>query len=176
LEGIGTNLLSARLKSLQAAGVVVHAELPAPAGVAAYALTARGETLKPILEDLALWGFELIRPSETPNARSRAVWAAMSMLAQMDRSEPQPPDGLYEFMVGEERFWLRVLDGVSELRDGPAPLAPDARVIAELSAFLGVASGALDAKDADLRVQGDTSRVDALLRTFRLPIAPAEAI
>ena len=59
LEGIGTNLLSARLKSLEENGLVEKVTLPPPAPVQAYDLTERGRDLQPILEDLALWGFGL---------------------------------------------------------------------------------------------------------------------
>ena len=171
LDGIGTNLLAARLKALEATGVIERVILGAPAGVAAYALTDRGETLQPILEDLALWGFDLVRPDE-PDARTRAAWAAMSMRAHMDRSDGAPPDGLYEFSIGEERFWLRVAGGASQLRDGAAPLPPDLRVSTDLRTFLGVATGALDPAAPNLALEGDRRRARALFAAFRLPARP----
>ena len=64
LDGIGTNLLSARLKALKAAGAIEQVDLPPPASVSAYGLTARGFELQPILEDLAMWGLELMPPLE----------------------------------------------------------------------------------------------------------------
>ena len=58
LDGVSPNLLSARLKRLQAAGVVERAQ----DGQAAYELSGRGEALGSVLEDLALWGYELVDP------------------------------------------------------------------------------------------------------------------
>jgi DNA-binding HxlR family transcriptional regulator len=171
LEGIGTNLLAARLRSLQEAGVVEHVTLPAPAAVAAYALTPHGRTLEPILEDLALWGLPLV-DARDPGGRTRAAWVAMAMRRQLERAGTPAPDGLYAFEIGDERFWLRVAGGRSELRDGAAPFTPDALMTAALEPFLRIAAGdrGLDGGD-DVQVEGDAARLGELLETFRLPVA-----
>ena len=49
-----TNILTTRLKELQAAGVIVR--MPMAHNVLAYGLTARGEGLRPIIAALAAWG------------------------------------------------------------------------------------------------------------------------
>ena len=169
LDGIGANLLSARLKSLEQAGVVERVTLPAPAGVAAYDLGERGRSLQPILEDLALWGFELLGGQDPQSVRSRAAWAAMSMDAQMKQSESPPPDGVYAFEVGEESFWRRVAGGESILRDGTPPFEPDARLSIEKEPFFEVAMKTSSPVDAGGRVDGDAERLETLLETFRLP-------
>jgi DNA-binding HxlR family transcriptional regulator len=167
LDGIGGNLLSARLKKLERAGVVGKVTLPA--GVAGYDLGERGRSLQPILEDLALWGFELLGDQDPRGVRSRAAWAAMSMDAQMRRSDSPPPDGVYAFEVGEESFWLRVADGESTLRDGPPPFEPDARLSIDKEPFFEMAMKASSPSDAGGRVEGDAERLETLLETFRLP-------
>lgn len=167
LDGIGANLLSARLKSLEQAGVVERVTLPA--GVAGYDLGDRGRSLQPILEELALWGFELLGGQDPEEVRSRAAWAAMSMHAQMKRSDSRPPDGVYAFEVGGESFWLRVAGGKSTLRDGPPPFEPDATLKIEKEPFFEVAMKACSPAQAGGRVDGDAERLEALLETFRLP-------
>jgi len=169
LEGIGTNLLAARLKSLSRAGVIEPRLDPVPA----YALTERGEQLVPVLEDLALWGAGLAWP-DTDGAASRAAWAAMTMRANMDRSERPAPDGLYEFDVEGERFWLRVNGRSTQLRDGPAPVEPDARMSADRGSFLRVATGRRRPGGRGVTVDGDGERLEGLLETFRLPAAVVE--
>lgn len=169
LDGIGTNLLSARLKTLEAAGVVEHVILPGPAGVPGYDLGERGRSLMPILEDLALWGFELL-DSDLEGVRTRAAWAAMTMEANMRRSDAEPPDGIYEFDVGDESFWLRIANGESTLRDGPPPLDPDAVLELELADFLAVATGERPLPVAGGSVRGDTGRLGSLFEVFRLPV------
>jgi len=167
LQGIGTNLLAARLRSLQDAGIIVHEEM-APSGVPGYALTDRGRALVPMLESLALWGLEIPWP-DTDDARSRAAWAAMTMRANMEHTGGAAPDGVYEFDVEGERFWLRVSAGRSELLDGPAPVASDVRVSCDRTQFMRLARGETPAG----AVQGDSSRLQELMHSFRFPVDAA---
>jgi len=172
LDGIGTNLLSARLKSLEQRNVVQQVTLPPPAGVAAYELGERGRRLEPILEDLALWGFQLLWDQDQGDLRSKAVWAAMTMKARMDRADSRPPDGLYAFEVGEESFWLRVSDGQSILRDGLSPFDADVKVAIDEEPFFEVATAAVSPLKSKAAIEGDAGRLEALLETFRLPDPP----
>jgi DNA-binding HxlR family transcriptional regulator len=169
LEGIGTNLLSARLKTLEAAGVVERVTLPGPAGVPGYDLGERGRNLMPILEELALWGFELL-DSDLEGVRTRAAWAAMTMEANMRRSDEVPPDGIYAFEVGDESFWLRVSGGDSTLRDGPPPFEPDASLAADLVGFMSIATGEGSVAGREASARGDVDRLESLLESFRLPV------
>src|SRR5881394_1629574 len=61
LAGIGTNILAARLKELEAGGVVAKRLLP-PAASRVYELTPYGLALKPVIRELALWGLRSIGP------------------------------------------------------------------------------------------------------------------
>src|SRR5918992_2383754 len=54
--GIGTNILAARLRDLEAGGVVTKRTLAPPAASRVYELTDYGRELKPALRELALWG------------------------------------------------------------------------------------------------------------------------
>jgi DNA-binding HxlR family transcriptional regulator len=60
LPGIGTNLLSERLKELQDAGAIDKRVLPPPAGSTVYELTARGRMLGGVALAMAWWGYELL--------------------------------------------------------------------------------------------------------------------
>lgn len=55
VRGITPAVLSARLRELEASGLVEKVVLPPPARVAAYAATAWARDLLPIFEDLARW-------------------------------------------------------------------------------------------------------------------------
>jgi DNA-binding HxlR family transcriptional regulator len=56
LRGISPNVLSQRLRDLEAAGLVRRDVLDPPASVAIYELTGRGRALEPILLELGRWG------------------------------------------------------------------------------------------------------------------------
>src|SRR5260370_38904777 len=56
LPEIPSNVLAARLKDLQAAGVVTRRTLPAPTDVSVYELTDAGRALQPALKELLDWG------------------------------------------------------------------------------------------------------------------------
>src|SRR5215212_1502533 len=78
LPGIGTNLLAARLKTLEQQGIVQRATLPPPAGSNVYELTGLGRSLEPVIVALSRWGAKLLdAPHEDDDLR--AGWAAVAM-------------------------------------------------------------------------------------------------
>src|SRR6516225_10062018 len=56
LPGIPTNVLTARLKELEEAGVVRRRVLPRPEGSVVYELTEYGRELEPTVVELGRWG------------------------------------------------------------------------------------------------------------------------
>ena len=56
LPHLSPDVLSQRLRDLEAAGVVVRDKLPPPASVQVYALTDRGAALEPVVLALGRWG------------------------------------------------------------------------------------------------------------------------
>src|SRR3954451_15888514 len=54
-EGIATNILSARLKKLQGAGIITAGEEPEDSRRVHYELTERGISLAPVLLELLIW-------------------------------------------------------------------------------------------------------------------------
>jgi DNA-binding HxlR family transcriptional regulator len=170
LPGIGTNLLAARLKALEAAGVVHRA------GASGYALTPRGEQLRPALDALVRWGWELL-PDQPEEGSVRAAWAAMLMRAEMEASGGPGVAGIVDFDVGGERFWLHADGERADLRDGPAPVHADATARCDLPTFTALATGDTGAREAirsgALNVEGDRRLLDQLLRRFRLPARTA---
>jgi DNA-binding HxlR family transcriptional regulator len=62
LPGIGTNILAARLRDLESAGVVVRRQLPPPTPVRVYELTEHGRGLQAVVAELARWGARSLGP------------------------------------------------------------------------------------------------------------------
>jgi len=62
LQGCSTNVLAARLKDLEAGGVIERRKLPPPAASTVYDLTTTGAALAPVLAALARWGLRTLGP------------------------------------------------------------------------------------------------------------------
>lgn len=62
LPGLGTNILTARLKGLEQSGVVQRRFLPPPAASTVYELTEYGRQLEEPLTALARWGAQTLGP------------------------------------------------------------------------------------------------------------------
>src|SRR5438105_13791967 len=79
LPGIGTNLLAARLKELEAAGLIERTGLPPPAGSAVYQLTETGQASETVMTALARWGARFLAPPKKTDVMvPRAYFVAMA--------------------------------------------------------------------------------------------------
>jgi len=105
LPRIGTNILAARLRDLEAGGIVRKTKLPPPVAVTVYELTETGRALDPVLRSLAHWGALTMGPPAPDDC-----W---SMYAVQARFRPDAAvDGLYEIHFDEEaRISIRVEHG-----------------------------------------------------------------
>lgn len=173
LPGIGTNLLSARLKTLEEADVIRRVELPAPAtGVHVYELTARGAELRPVIEGLARWGLELL-PEQIGDRRFRPAWAAGCMRGGVTPEAAAALRGTFLFDVGGERFHVRAADGEVTVADGPPPTSPDVAVACDVDTYLALGTRAMTPRQAidggGATIDGDVALLDALLAEFHLP-------
>src|SRR3954467_91485 len=62
LPGVSSNLLTDRLRELEAHGLLARRKLPPPAGAVVYELTDSGKELEPVLLALGQWGARLPLP------------------------------------------------------------------------------------------------------------------
>lgn len=175
LPGIGANVLSTRLRTLEGEGLVRKRRLPPPAASTVYELTDRGRALEPAVVELARWGIDLLgAPAE--GDRYRAGWLALSLRAAF---RPEAAAGLrrtYRLRVDDETFTVRVDDGTLEVQQGEtAP--PDVAIALDTDTLMAIVGGELSTEDAVAsgRVEielGDPA--DALgLATLMLPGAAA---
>src|SRR5271155_34402 len=65
LADASTNMLTDRLRELEAHGVVLRRTLPPPAACTVYELTDRGHELEPLLDALGDWGSAESRPASS---------------------------------------------------------------------------------------------------------------
>lgn len=66
MEKIPANILADRLKKLEAADIVTKKPYQEKPVRYAYTLTKRGESLRPVLQEMATWGNEFIEGTATP--------------------------------------------------------------------------------------------------------------
>jgi DNA-binding HxlR family transcriptional regulator len=83
LVGIAPNLLTDRLRALQAMGLVTTVELPPPAARSVYRLSEEGRRVEPVLRSMARFGVRYM--SGEPNEPLDAERVAFSLLAPWRR-------------------------------------------------------------------------------------------
>ena len=180
LPGIGTNLLTNRLKRLEGEGIVRRATLPPPAGSNVYELTELGSSLEPVIVALSRWGARLLdAPREEEDLR--AGWAAVAMRSAVGPGAASGRPSTYEFRIDGEAFHVQIGDGREEVvaRQGSAP-DPDLVVEGDAKSFLAVASGRLSPEEAvqsgALRTEGEREEdQEALLAWCQSLIGPTAA-
>jgi DNA-binding HxlR family transcriptional regulator/putative sterol carrier protein len=175
LPGVGTGLLTARLKHLEAAGVLRRTRLRRPADAPAYELTPAGRELEPAIVALARWGLRWALGERGPDDVFRPAWAVLGLRALFSPAAAAGVRTIYELRVGGETFHVRVEDGEIEVGDGPAQ-RPDAMIEAGEEAFTELALGRLALDEAvragRARTEGDRATLARLRRLFPVPAAP----
>lgn len=116
LPGIGTNLLAARLKRLQDAGLVEKDTLPPPAASTVYQLTETGLGLRPAVISLAMWGMQFMDPPEPGDVFVRDVVRRRSLM--FGTACEADVNDLVELNVDGDRIGIRICGDVMTIEDG----------------------------------------------------------
>ena len=101
LPGVGTSLLAARLRDLEAEGLVRQRRLPAPAARNVYELTAEGWQLAEALLPLARWGAQRMGMRGKDEA-FRLEWFLLFLRATADPALTAGWHDVYEFHVDDQ--------------------------------------------------------------------------
>jgi DNA-binding HxlR family transcriptional regulator len=72
-EGIASNILAARLKTLLDEGIITRADDPTHKQKGVYSLTEKGIALLPVLAQLAGWGYKYLPVSEELGIRAKLL-------------------------------------------------------------------------------------------------------
>ena len=139
LPGIASNLLTERLRDLEADGLVDQRELPAPAARTVYALTDDGRRVVPVLRALARFGLPFLGdPGERPVRPRHAVYGGLA--AVLDPVAARGVDLRIRFDLDGEEIWLEVRDGEIVRADRAAE--PDLVVSGTAAALVELYRGA----------------------------------
>ena len=160
LPGCGTNILAARLKTLEEGGVVRRRKLDPPAGSWVYELTEYGGGLREVLHVLAHWGARSLRPPAS-TGDLEAGWLHGALRIALPAAE------------GNRSIEFRIGDEVASVKDdtiveGPLE-SPAAVVTGEPPDFYRLmVEREMDAVSID----GDAEAVGAMLAS--LPAVPQQ--
>jgi DNA-binding HxlR family transcriptional regulator len=162
LPGIGTNILAARLKELETAGLVEKRKLPPPAASSVYELTETGRALRPVLHELARFGAKYLGPP--PPEALEEGW----LLGALDLAVSPLAGGMtVAFKIGDEEATLvdgRAVPGLAAVADAVVEGDP-------VGFYHLFVDGALDA----VRIDGDFRAVEHLVAAFRPSAVPLPA-
>ena len=155
--GVGTNILAARLRELEAGGVISKRRLPPPAASQVYELTEYGAQLKPVLHELAHWGARSLGPPG-PEADLFEGWLENAIRIGLTA---RPAEGRFVFRVGDEVVSL------AEGRVSPGAVEnPDLVIEGEPAGFFHLL---VDGDPSGLTFTGDESAAERLLAGGRKP-------
>ncbi|ONI76327.1 crotonobetainyl-CoA--carnitine CoA-transferase [Actinosynnema sp. ALI-1.44] len=167
LPGLGTNLLSERLKFLVENEVVRQTDVQGTGFRLSYELTETGLRLRPAVLSLARWGMEFVdEVAETDVVR--AHWGFLAVEAMIDTARVGAVGESYEFRVEGEIFHIDVADGKARAVKGPAS-NPAMVAVTDATTFVRIGSGRLTPLAAmvtgKLSLEGG---IDAVLRCCEL--------
>jgi DNA-binding HxlR family transcriptional regulator len=173
LPGIATNLLSDRLRELEAAGLVRREEAPPPVATTLFRLTEAGAGLEPALDTLGAWGIRyMAQPADGDEFRSH--WLTFPVSLFLHDREPDGPALSIELRPGGRPAVIEVSGGEVRTRLGEAP-SPDLVLEGPPQLVLGLLSAHLtpaEAQDRGLTITGDP----AVLRRIQPEPAPAGSL
>jgi DNA-binding HxlR family transcriptional regulator len=146
LPGIGTNILAARLRDLETAGVVRKRKLPPPAASTVYELTEYGTELQEVVYALARWGARSLGPPK-PGDELYPEWGVNAFPALFDSTAATGLTEAYVLRIDEDVFTVRLENGSMHAEVGAVA---DANLDAamDMDTFFALASGDLDPRQA----------------------------
>jgi DNA-binding HxlR family transcriptional regulator len=170
LPHVSPDVLSQRLRELEAAGIVRRRRLPPPAASSVYELSERGAALEPVLLELGRWGSAAPFPEGDPALGVDS--AVIALEAMFDPQAAGDLTGSFELRLAGQPFRLRIADGELEVARG-SPERPDATIETEpgtLAEVLWQGRGLADAqRSGELRIDGSRPAATRLLRVFAAP-------
>jgi DNA-binding HxlR family transcriptional regulator len=165
LPGIGTDILTVRLRDLEGAGLVSRRQ---EGRASWYQLTEEGRALQPAMRELAIWGVRrFLAPPLAETFSPRSTLTLLCMGAG-ERIGAEGVDGGYEVRVGPEVATVEVAGGRVRAAQGPAD-DPTASVTFTPAGVLALVMGSpLESlvATAEAKVEGDPAKAAAVLEAL----------
>ena len=171
-NGLGTisdNVLSQRLRELDAAGIVRSRRSGPPTSAQVYELTQRGAELEPVILALAAWGFG--NPIKT-NAELSPDALILLLKATFDPAQAKDLQANLELRINDDSFDAHISERSFTAERGNTS-HPDATLKTDVSTLRGLIERGRSLDDAlnsrDLTLEGDRKKAARFLRSFRSP-------
>ena len=171
LPGISANVLTQRLESLEANGVLIRRKLPPPASVQVYELTEWGYESEMPLAALGRWAVR--SPLHDPRLPLSGASLMMSFRTMIDPTRAAGMDARIGFRIGPDPFTAHLHDGRIDVVRAEAE-DPDLTVASADAALIAavVYGGQLLAemeKAGAIRISGDRTIAERFVTLFPLP-------
>jgi DNA-binding HxlR family transcriptional regulator len=167
LPAVSADVLSLRLRELEAAGLVGRRTLPPPAAARVYELTKWGQELEPALHALGRWGSRTALPAQAPPLSADA--AVVALQTMFDPAGAGEIDAAYELRLGDRPFAIRIGQGRFYARQGAADGAA-ATIATDTGTHVAVLWHGRRLEEAiaggSLTIAGDRRAAERLLASF----------
>jgi DNA-binding HxlR family transcriptional regulator/putative sterol carrier protein len=175
LPGIASDILTARLRTLEEAGFVRRRDLPRPAPATVYELTESANRLKPVILALGQVAVTTLGAPE-PGEDVRAERLVVGLRVSFRRGEFADLCETYELVIDGEPFTVEVSDGAVATRPGGAP-SPSIRLATDAGTFVDLMTGRLPATESlaagRATLEGKRSVFERFIDAFAYPQARA---
>jgi DNA-binding HxlR family transcriptional regulator/putative sterol carrier protein len=170
LPNASPNVISQRLRELEARGVVRRRRLGPPARAWVYELTDWGQELEAVIVQLGRWGSR--SPYLTCDADVSTDAVVVGLRTGFNGALAPGLAADYELRLGDDRFSIRVRDGGLDATRGE-PVNADAVIATDRRTLAAVLTGERRLEDVmsggELEVTGDAELAERLLAACRRP-------
>jgi DNA-binding HxlR family transcriptional regulator len=161
--GAPTDVLTRRLRDLEADGIVQRRELGPPVGATVYALSELGRELDPPLLELGRWGLHFFSAEDIPGIESSWLPNALRVILQ----PPADASLTVQLRSDGHAAWLRIADGAiaagrGEIADPDLTLSGSPRDV-----IAAVVVG--EASESEIEIEGDRRILGELGGMVSLP-------
>ena len=168
LPGIATDILTARLRTLEEAGFVRRRELPRPAPATVYELTEDSLQLRHAILALGRVGMPTLRgPEAGEDVRPERM--VLGLRVSFRGGEFAELTETYELTINGEPFTVDVGDGAVDTRPGPAS-SPAMRLRTDADTFITLLTGelapAVALADDRAALEGDREVLERFIKAF----------
>ena len=169
LPKIPTNVLTTRLKQLEAAGVAERRALPRPPGGVAYELTSRGRALEDAVVEIGRWGAKLL---DVPRDGEIVTTDSLAMALRTTFRPEAAGDLRAQFEVRIGKIVIHAIVDGPKITVGRGPIEKPDLIVESSPALKDLMAGEMTPRQAlasgAMRITGSRRLFDRFAQVFRI--------